>query len=220
MESLPNALAGLQGFNQFVLWKSVPSTRRPGKFDKFPCNIEGSVSDAHDPLIWLDADTACAGASLLGDGYGVGFVFTENDPFFFVDIDGAYDGVQWSSLATGLCNQFTGAAVEVSHSGTGLHIIGEYAGGEPQHGCKNIPLGLEFYTSGRFVALTGTGITGDAWTNHTGAITDITRDYFPLSTTERSDQDWTTTNVSDSRPPTDDVKLIEKAPLVAKKLRK
>lgn len=211
MESLPNALAGLRGFNQFVLWKAVASTKRPGKFDKFPCNIEGKISDAHDPSIWLDADTACSVASMMGDPYGVGFVFTENDPFFFIDIDGAYDGASWSSLATGLCNQFTGAAVEVSHSGTGLHIFGRYSGVEPDHGCKNIPLSLEFYTSGRFAALTGTGITGDASTDHTNQLSDVTRDYFPVSSIERVDQDWTTTHHTDSRPSVDDDKLIEKA---------
>lgn len=211
MESLPIALAALRDFPQFVLWKAVPSRKRPGKFDKFPCDIEGNVNDAHDPKIWLDADTACSAASVFGEGYGVGFVFTENDPFFFVDIDGAYDGNEWSSVATCLCNQFAGAAVEVSHSGSGLHIIGKYDGEEPEHGCKNIPLHLEFYTSGRFVALTGTGITGDANAIHTGTLSAITRDYFPVSSVERVVQDWTTTHDTNSRPPSEDAKLIEKA---------
>src|SRR5690606_8015974 len=141
MKQFPQALAAMRAFRQFVLWKAVASSRRPGKFDKFPCDITGKIVDAHDPSNWVDADTAVTIAA--SSDLGVGFVFTEADPFFFVDIDGAYDGTQWSTLATQLCSQFNGAAVEVSQSGTGLHIIGTYTGAEPEHGCKNIPLHLE-----------------------------------------------------------------------------
>ncbi len=211
MESLPIALSALREFPQFVLWKAVASRTRPGKFDKFPCNSEGKISDAHDPSIWLDADLACVTSTAFGDDYGVGFVFTEDDPFFFVDIDGAFNGTAWSDVATGLCMQFSGAAVEVSHSGTGLHIFGKYSGDEPIHGCKNIPLHLELYTSGRFAALTGTGITGDASTVHDGSLTIVADKYFKALDSDRIIQNWTTTNHEDSRPPVDDLKLIEKA---------
>ncbi|MGL4894254.1 MAG: hypothetical protein ACRC47_05375, partial [Shewanella sp.] len=189
----------------------MASTRRPGKFDKFPCDITGKIVDAHDQSNWVDADTAVAiaGATDLG----VAFVFTEADPFFFVDIDGAYDGTQWSPVATQLCSQFAGAAVEVSHSGTGLHIFGTYSGDEPEHGCKNIPLHLELYTSGRFVALTGTNATGDASTAHDAALSNVIGQYFPTgaASSDRSAQAWTTGPVEGSYPPKTDEKLIELA---------
>lgn len=210
MKQFPQALAAMRAFRQFVLWKAVASTRRPGKFDKFPCDITGKIVDAHDPSNWVDADTAVTIAQSLD--LGVGFVFTEADPFFFVDIDGAYDGTQWSPLATQLCSQFNGAAVEVSQSGTGLHIIGTYTGAEPEHGCKNIPLHLELYTSGRFVALTGSGITGDAASDHTVSLSSVIPSYFPASVaSERNAHEWTTTNVEGSYPPKTDEKLIERA---------
>ena len=210
MKQFPQALAAMRAFRQFVLWKAVASTRRPGKFDKFPCDITGKIVDAHDPSNWVDADTAVTIAA--SSDLGVGFVFTEADPFFFVDIDGAYDGVQWSTLATQLCSQFNGAAVEVSQSGAGLHIIGTYTGAEPEHGCKNIPLHLELYTSGRFVALTGSGITGDAASDHTVSLGSVIPSYFPASVaSERNAHEWTTTNVEGSYPPKTDEKLIERA---------
>lgn len=210
MKQFPQALAAMRAFRQFVLWKAVASSRRPGKFDKFPCDITGKIVDAHDPSNWVDADTAVTIAQ--SSDLGVGFVFTEADPFFFVDIDGAYDGTQWSTLATQLCSQFNGAAVEVSQSGTGLHIIGTYMGAEPDHGCKNIPLHLELYTSGRFVALTGSGITGDAASDHTVSLGSVIPSYFPASVaSERNAQEWTTTNVEGSYPPKTDEKLIERA---------
>ena len=210
MKQLPQALAAMRAYPQFVLWKAVASTRRPGKYDKFPCDILGNIVDAHDPKHWVDADTAVTVAQATD--LGVGFVFTDKDPFFFLDIDGAYDGVKWSTLATELCASFSGAAVEVSHSGTGLHVFGTYQGAEPDHGCKNIPLHLELYTSGRFVALTGTGITGDAAYDHTSILASVIPSYFPVSTTgERNTHEWTTSPCEGSNPPSNDEKLISKA---------
>ena len=209
MVTLPQSFNALRAYAQFVLWKAVASKSRPGKFDKFPCDITGNVTDAHNPNIWLDPDTAISSAQLLGDNYGVGFVFTSNDPFYCVDIDGAYDG-QWSPLATQLCTELSGAAVEISHSGTGLHIIGSYAGAEPEHKCKNIALGIELYTSERFIALTGNGASGDA-SHVTDGLDSVVTQYFAGKDPERVTGEWSTTHVEDSNPPKDDADLLEKA---------
>ena len=211
MEHFPKPLDAMRAFNQFVLWKAVASKSRPGKFDKFPCNIEGNIVDAHNPKHWNDADTALTVSNLLGEQYGVGFVFTENDPFFFVDIDGAYDGTKWNDIATELCTTFAGCAIEVSHSGRGLHIFGQYTGEAPQHGCKNIPLSLEMYTSGRFVAMTGNAITGDSSFNCDNALSNVIPKFYPMSTAEQTSQDWTTTHDANSHPIKSDEKLIAKA---------
>jgi hypothetical protein len=211
MKIFPKPLDAMRAFNQFVLWKAVASKSRPGKFDKFPCNIEGNIVDAHNPKHWNEVDTALSVAGLLGDDYGVGFVFTENDPFFFVDIDGAYDGEKWNDIATELCRTFAGCAVEVSHSGKGLHIFGTYSGEELDHGCKNIPLSLELYTSGRFVAMTGTAINGDSSFNCDNLLPVTIEKYFPMSESEHTSQNWTTTHCENSNPPPNDDKLIEKA---------
>lgn len=209
MQQLPQSFNALRAYAQFVLWKAVASKSRPGKFDKFPCDITGNVTDAHNPNVWLDPDTAISSAELLGDNYGVGFVFTSNDPFYCVDIDGAYDG-QWSPLATQLCTELTGAAVEISHSGTGLHIIGSYAGVEPEHKCKNIPLGIELYTSERFIALTGNGASGNA-SHVTDGLSSVITQYFAGKDPERVTGEWSTTHVEGSNPPQFDVDLLEKA---------
>lgn len=211
MGHFPKPLDAMRAFNQFVLWKAVASKSRPGKFDKFPCNIEGNIVDAHNPKHWNDADTTLTVSNLLGDQYGVGFVFTDNDPFFFVDIDGAYDGEKWNDIATELCTTFAGCAVEVSHSGRGLHIFGQYTGVAPEHGCKNIPLSLELYTSGRFVAMTGTAMTGDSSFNCDAILPTVITKHYPVSTAEQTSQEWTTTHDVNSHPITSDAKLIEKA---------
>jgi hypothetical protein len=210
MEQLPQAFAAMRAYPQFVLWKAVPSKKRAGKFDKFPCDPSGNVTDAHNPKVWQGADEAIATATSLGDNYGVGFVFTSNDPFYCVDIDGAYDGTRWSPLATQLCTDLSGAAVEVSHSGTGLHIIGSYDGDEFEHKCKNIKLHLELYTSDRFIALTGTGVTGDS-SHKSTSLGGVVTQYFSGVDEERPTTGWTTTHVEDSNPIQDDAKLIAKA---------
>ena len=150
MQSLPEALQPLAAYKQFIL-----------HHNKTPLNLTtGKAHNPHDPSIWLDAGTAISMASATG--HGVGFVFTAADPFFFFDLDKCLqpDG-QWSQLAQDMCARFAGCAVEVSQSGQGLHIFGRYDT-LPEHACKNIPLGLELYTSERYAALTGTGAVGSA----------------------------------------------------------
>ncbi len=211
MDQLPEALRALKSYPQFMLYKLVPSTTRPGKTDKFPVSITtGDVVSAHDSQHWTDADTAVNLAKMYGSGYGVAFVLTENDPFFFIDIDDCLTPSGWSDIATELCGRFAGAAVEVSQSGRGLHIIGSLAGGSPEHGCKNIPLGLECYTEARFIALTGSNAMGDAATLHDASLNTVVAQYFPIGEVVTG-QEWTTVAHPDSCPIEDDTRLIEKA---------
>jgi hypothetical protein len=147
----------MRAYPQFIRYIVRPSANRPGKTDKFPIHpTTGRIADAHDPAIWLTADAALA--CTVGDGCG--FTFTEQDPFFFLDIDNALTTAGWSATATQLCQQFAGCFIEVSQSGTGLHIFGTTP--PLQHGTRNQALGLELYTKKRFAALTGIHATGDA----------------------------------------------------------
>lgn len=205
MQSLVEALVAFAEYKQFILWTVV---ERHNKKIKLPINpLTLKHCDPHDPTVWVDATTAVTAANLYGDEYGVGFVFTENDPFFFLDIDHcAIDG-QWSPLANTLMTLLPGAAVEVSTSGEGLHIFGR--GVCPEHRCKNIPLGIELYTEERFVALTGNAV-GDANTDCTATLTTLVNQYFPPRTL-LSDATWTNQPSPEWKGPTDDNELINKA---------
>lgn len=213
MLSIPPALAGLASHAQFCLFVLQPSASRPGKTDKFPVDWRtGAVASAHDPAIWTTFENAIAQVA-AGRGHGVGFVFTANDPFFFVDIDNALqpDGT-WSEVATFLCSAFPGAAVEVSQSGKGLHIIGSGAHMAPaNHRCKNAALNLEFYTQERFVALTGTNAVGDVRADMGVVLPWLCANYFPDRVEAYSDGEWTTQARDDWRGPTDDDDLIRRA---------
>lgn len=212
MQALPKALEPFSAYRQFMLYKTVPSNR-PGKMDKLPVSLAtGDVVAAHDSMHWVGADEAIAAAARRGAGYGVAFVFTEADPFFFLDVDGCLqaDGT-WSPLVATLLTWFPGCAVEVSQSGKGLHIFGTYTGQLPEHACKNIPLGLEFYHSLRFVALTGNcNDEGSAAQDCTGLLPQFISAYFPPAE-YHADADWTTEPRDDWQGPEDDATLLDKA---------
>jgi hypothetical protein len=189
MQSLPPALQPLAEYKQFIAYQLVPSATRPGKTDKFPINIgTGRKHDPTDPGGWRTHDEVSAWVADRKD-HGCAFVFTENDPFFFLDIDGQYQGGAWTPLATQLANRFTGAAVEVSQSFTGLHIIGQYRGDRPIHGCKSGGV-LELYTADRFVALTGLSTVGSAAHDATEALQAAIAEYFPASLGAEVEDGW------------------------------
>src|SRR5882762_9428941 len=136
MEVLPAALAAMASYRQFIVCLFVPNLSRPGKTDKFPVDGRtGQVANAHDPAVWMTHDEAAVASSLLGVDYGCGFVLTAADPFWFLDIDECLTPAGWSPLALQLCQALAGSAVEVSHSGRGLHLFGR--GHIPPHACKN-----------------------------------------------------------------------------------
>lgn len=215
MQQLPAPLAPLAAYRQFVVYRLVPSAK-PGKTDKLPLDwrtgrMPPKGSGGHiNPEYRCSFDEAAA-AVAAGRGQGVGFVFTDDDPFWFLDIDGALQPDNtWSPLAQQLCQSLPGAAVEVSQSGRGLHVIG--SGTVPPHGCKNIPLGLEFYDSARFVALTGAGAVGNAATDCSAALAALVPYYFPLGAqTNVGPDEWTTEPVPEWDGPADDDELIRRA---------
>jgi len=210
MLHLPEALAPLARYKQFLIYKKVPSKTRPGKTDKFPCSLNGQVVSAHDPAHWLEAAVALKTAQLFGEPYGVAFTFTANDPFFFVDIDDCLnpDGKTWSQDARELMGRLSGAAVEVSQSRHGLHIIG--TGTAPEHGVKSKTLAADLFTEKRFVALTGTNAIGSAAVDVTPALVTLVTDHFPpiVATTG---EEWTEGPVEGWKGLTDDAKLVARA---------
>lgn len=126
---------------QFIVYSADKKPRSPHT---------GQVCDPHNPAVWVDYATAAA--SRLG--VGVGFVLTATDPYVFIDIDHCLHDGKWSDTAVKICQAFAGAYIEVSRSGTGLHIIctGTLPAG---HGTRNGQYGLECYSQARYVALTG-----------------------------------------------------------------
>lgn len=211
--NLPDALRPLTAYPQFLLYKLVWDETKQ-KHNKIPLNPrtlqvypKGS-NWQQDPSSTATYDEIAALLPQLPEDYGVGYLFTPNDPFFFVDIDKCLQPDNtWSPIAMDIMGRLDGAAVEVSQSGRGLHIFG--MGATPEHASKNIPLNIEMYTEGRFVALTGTNAIGDAAKDCTAGLSRLVNDYFAKRAADVSE--WTTVAVPEYNGPEDDTELITKA---------
>ena len=132
-----------------------------GKWEKIPVGDDGTRIDAHDMRHWR----AAADVIIPQQG-GLGFVLN-GDGWFLLDIDDALgqDG-QWQSWATEVFTRFPGALGEVSVSGTGLHVMGRCdPAAMSEH--RNRWSNMEFYTTGRFVALSAQGPSpiGGTWSD-------------------------------------------------------
>lgn len=177
---------------QFVNWRELPNPIPGGKPRKVPHDAStGFPIDHTDPTRWLTYEAAAA------TGWPVAFVCSATDPYFFFDLDGCREPTTgtWKPEVTAIAAQFPGAAMEVSVSGTGLHIVGR---------CNTLVLGprvnkwgpgnsLEFYTERRLMCL-GHGFQGDFdldWTNVLAGLVPVDDSEDAIVTfTDRADDAW------------------------------
>jgi hypothetical protein len=195
---------------QFIVWHRVK--RNDGRVDKIPIHPQTLKNhNAHSPNIWMHHDKAVEATSRLGTDYGVGFVFTSEDPYWFIDIDDCLIDTGWSPIVHELRALLPNAAVEVSQSGRGIHYIG--SGEVPHDRIIKSKAGFDLYTDGRFVALTGTGdLQGDPTINSTAEITEVCRRYLQVEQGSAVENiGWTTTARDDWDGPADDDELIRRA---------
>jgi primase-polymerase (primpol)-like protein len=135
---------------QWVNWKFE---LRNGRYTKVPyIPYTGMRASATDLMTWTNYEVAQTAFEFTGEYDGLGFVFCSDDPFVGIDFDRCRD------LQTGevdphvlaYIGRFESCHVEVSVSGTGVHLIsrGKIRGGTR----KGI---YEIYDQERFFALTG-----------------------------------------------------------------
>jgi hypothetical protein len=148
MSAIP---AELRELPQWVIWRYK---KRRGKLTKVPyqsAQPERTASTA-DPATWATFELAKA----VMDADGVGFVFTEHDPYLGVDFDGCVDGEAVHPFVLALVRALD-SYTEVSVSGTGLHSILE-AKLTGRHRCtRKTPWrgAFENYDRRRFFCVTG-----------------------------------------------------------------
>lgn len=199
--TLHASFAYLDRFRRFVTYTATPDPDRPGKTIKRPTDVRTGVY-CNSNL----AEHQYSYNEAAATGRPVGFVFCKEDGLFFLDIDNCLAGANWSALSVSLCERLNGAAVEVSQSGNGLHILGRAT--VPAHSCRNVPLGLELYTDGRFCALTQLMAYGDASTDHTAAVAAIVTEFFPPNA-HGLVSGWSDEAMPDYGGPTDNAALIK-----------
>jgi hypothetical protein len=137
--------------------------RKDDKVDKPPyCVVPGervAKADKTNPENWATHPEALDALG-RGDVDAIGFVFTEEDPFFVVDLDRVIDPDtgEYRPGASEVIHAMD-TYTELSCSGRGVHIIG--VGTKPEYArCKTLALGfeIEVYDRARFVVLTGSQI--------------------------------------------------------------
>ena len=146
---------------QWIVVKLVPKAN--GGTDKLPFNyITRQPCNAHEPANWTTYEAAVQIAQSWldpGDRWTVGFVLTAADPWFCIDVDHAFHpNTGWTALSQQIVAALPGCMVELSQSGTGLHVWGRHPS-PPPHSKKRTDLGIEAYTELRFIAI-GTNQTG------------------------------------------------------------
>lgn len=160
---------GFKSRSQWVVWRleNKPGVLKPAKIPYDAKN--GQRASTVDFTTWSDFDTA-VNACRAGGYAGLGWVFSDQDDYFLMDLDGCRDAMtgELTPEAVAITSQFQGAAWELSQSNEGLHIFG-CCDKAALAGLRNRWGGwLELYRFGRFVAFGSGGIQGDLeldWTN-------------------------------------------------------
>lgn len=135
-------------------WVCVRFEKRDGKITKVPyCVRTGARASVTDPTTWCTYQTAAT----VADQYdGIGFVFTERDPFVVIDLDEPETHEQ-KMRHMAIMNAFKDTYQEASVSGTGVHIImrASYKGGIRLRRDQ-----VEVYGAKRFMVMTGDVLNG------------------------------------------------------------
>lgn len=132
--------------DRWMRYRLVP---RGEKVTKVPTQLNGrqaSSTAVHTWSSFADAKVSKIGAGLgfaLGDGVGC------------IDLDGALEGGRVKPWAQEILDRAPGTFVEVSQSGKGLHIFGLLPEGPGRNRRLSPTEGIEFYSAGRFMAVTG-----------------------------------------------------------------
>ncbi len=148
MEHARNIPTEMKEYSNWVVWKYE---QKDGRQTKIPYDPKGTRrASSTDPSTWASFDKASQACDNGSRFDGVGFVFTEKDPYFGVDLDKCVrDGVieEWAQEIVDRFNTYA----EFTPSDTGIHIIGKgKLPGTGIHAGK-----IELYDLGRYFTVTG-----------------------------------------------------------------
>jgi hypothetical protein len=154
----------LKDRNQWIVWRMI---QRGGKDTKVPFQPSGVTARSDDPSTWSSFDDCVA---VVEKYAGLGYVFSEGDPYTGVDFDSCFDPdtKQISEWAKSWITRLDSYS-EISPSGTGVKVW--VRGKFPSPQGKNVKLkdqpaikgktaGVEAYDHGRYFCVTGSALGG------------------------------------------------------------
>ena len=155
--SVSNIPAELRERPQWVCWRQE---QRGGKPTKVPVDAHnGELASSTGPASWSTFEDARGAVSRLSCN-GVGFVFSEADPYAGVDLDDGMGADGTLAPAAQEIVETLDTYTEISPSGRGLHCI--LLGKVPPGARKQAMIDgqkIEVYSEGRFFCMTGASIT-------------------------------------------------------------
>jgi predicted transcriptional regulator len=141
---------------QWVVWRLIQrdKNKKPTKVPFDPKN--GKPASSTDRETW-GTYTQALSRVRSRDFRGVGFMFSANDPYVGIDLDGCYNPTTrtFSDTALRILGMIESYA-EYSQSGTGIHIIAKAT--LPYKGRRCDDLGIEIYQEDRYFVMTGKGV--------------------------------------------------------------
>jgi putative DNA primase/helicase len=157
IENIPE---GLTERPQWVCWRLETRDDKPTKVPYTPyTDFRASSTDLMDWKTFeeaVDAYRASVSDSSFARPYsGIGFVFSSADPFVGIDLDHCRDPETGATQpwAQKIISRVQEGYIEVSPSGTGIHIIVEGTVRSSAGGMRRGP--IEMYSRGRFFTITG-----------------------------------------------------------------
>jgi len=159
-------------------------------------------------------ETIKAMANHYKDDYKISYSLNENDNIAVLDIDNCLqNNGEWSPLSMKLIAMFSGALIETSQSGRGLHIWFYYSGDAPSHKCKNSDLHIELYEKNRHIVLGNMETAVGSVTDCTVAFHSVINEYFQPDKNDKNtnDAEWTSEPDVRANPIANDDKLTTKA---------
>jgi len=151
---------GMQNLQQWILWRAIP---RGDKINKVPWSVYDQPASSTNSKTWAAFDTVVEKYDDKRHA-GLGFVFTLDDPYTGIDLDGCRNPetgqiTDWAWKWINAIESYT----EISPSGTGVKIFAtvnnQYHNGmkkdvEEERVSDKNP-GVEIYSTGRYFAVTG-----------------------------------------------------------------
>lgn len=141
------AIEELSQRRQWVGWKYET---RNGKLTKVPKSIKGGDAKSNDPATWGDFVEVQVYAR-ENNLDGIGFVFSEGDPYIGIDLDDCLDSLGHLFPKAAAVLEMANSYAEISPSGKGLKIFAK--GDIPVTGKKQG--NFEMYKSLRYFCVTG-----------------------------------------------------------------
>lgn len=151
-ENIPDEL---KQHHLWGVWVFNPSDNPNKKRKKIPINpTTGAPLKPNSTEGWVDFKTAFSAYDANQKYAGIGILLTEDDPFVGVDLDDCMDDDSLNDPIADDIRATLDSYTERSPSGTGLRIICK-RGRKPLQLEGNRNGGVEMYTEGRFLTITG-----------------------------------------------------------------